>query len=153
MGNDHEIGAEGANLQESRDLVRRRRTSPCRGWYSTHVIYLDPRRTSPIFAITGARNDGAWHVDDVTCCDVKSQFLNGHATWLSFAIDLPPTKENCTIRYLPRNRLWRSTRESLGGCDALSSDRRWPFFPTLLPLSRLVIFICHFTLSSHAKEK
>ena len=59
-----------------------------------------------IFAITGARSVRARHVDDVTCCDVTSRFLNNRATWLSLVIDLAPKKENRTIRYSPRNRLW-----------------------------------------------
>ena len=62
------------------------------------------------FAIARARNDCARHFDDDQY-GVTSRFLNGRVTWLSLALDFPPTEENRTTRLLPRNNLWSSTWE------------------------------------------
>ena len=116
------------------------------GTRRTHfILKLEESRSS--IAIILARNVCAWHFRDVARCDVTNRFLNGCAAWLSLAIDFPPKTENRTICYSPRNRLWRSTQGSADSCGPLSPARIWPFlFPTSLPLSRQVIFICHFTL-------
>ena len=49
-------------------------------------------------AIILAKNVCARYFRDATRCHVTSQFLNGRATWLSLALDFPPTKENRMIR-------------------------------------------------------
>ena len=118
------------------------------GTRSTHFTSkLEEYRSS--VAIPLAWNVCARHFRDVTQSNVTCLFLNGRVAWISLAIDLPPTKENRTIRHSSRNRQRRTTWESSDGCDALSPGRRRPLFPphfvTPLPFR-------HFYLSFHTLQ-